>query len=70
VLRRGGRKIALVEADLFAIFGGLPAAVADRLSDLGFNRSNIVLAASHTHDGPISSSDSDRPASGVRDARS
>jgi hypothetical protein len=52
VLRRGGQKIALVEADLFAITAGLQSDVAAQLSDLGFTREKILLGASHTHSGP------------------
>jgi neutral ceramidase len=51
-----GRSLALVSADLWAI----PAGVADRVAELlprdyqvrGIGREQIVLAATHTHNGP------------------
>jgi neutral ceramidase len=52
VLRRGAQKLALVEADLFAITAGMQSDVAAQLADLGFSRQNILLQASHTHSGP------------------
>jgi neutral ceramidase len=52
VLQRGDRKIALVAAELFAIPAGLQADVAKQLAGLGFDRTSILLAASHTHSGP------------------
>jgi hypothetical protein len=52
VLERGGRKVALVAAELFAIPGGLQEDVARELADLGYDRTTVVLAASHTHSGP------------------
>src|SRR4051794_7325156 len=52
VLQRGDRKIALVAAELFAIPAGLQADVAKQVASLGFDRTSILLAASHTHSGP------------------
>lgn len=52
VLQRGGRKVALVAAELFMIPGGLQNHVAEAVADLGFDRSTVLLAATHTHAGP------------------
>jgi hypothetical protein len=52
VLERGGRKIALVAAELFAIPAGLQEDVARELGGLGYDPTTVVLAASHTHSGP------------------
>jgi hypothetical protein len=52
VLERGGRKIALVAAELFAIPAGLQEDVARDLAGLGYDPTTVVLAASHTHSGP------------------
>ncbi len=52
VLQRGQRKLALVAVELFAIPAGLQEAVAAKLAALGFDRTNVLLAASHTHSGP------------------
>lgn len=52
VLQRGSRKIALVAVELFAVSAGLQEAVAREVSDLGYSRETVVLAASHTHSGP------------------
>jgi neutral ceramidase len=52
VLERGGRKIALVAAELFAIPAGLQEDVAREVADLGYDATSVVLAASHTHSGP------------------
>lgn len=52
VLERGGRKVALVAAELFMIPGGLQNHVAEAVADLGFDRSTVLLAATHTHAGP------------------
>lgn len=52
VLQRGKTKIALVAAELFAIAAGLQEDIARRLKDRGFNKKNVILAASHTHSGP------------------
>src|SRR3954469_16887899 len=52
VLQRGDRKIALVAAELFAIPAGLQEDVARAVADLGYDRTTVLLAASHTHSGP------------------
>jgi neutral ceramidase len=52
VLQRGTRKIALVAAELFAIPAGMQEDVARAVSDLGYDRTTVLLAASHTHSGP------------------
>ncbi len=52
VLQRGDRKVALVAAELFAVPAGLQEEVARGVADLGYDRSSILLSASHTHSGP------------------
>jgi hypothetical protein len=52
VLQRGTRKLALVAAEVFAIPAGLQEDVARKVADLGYDRTSVVLAASHTHSGP------------------
>ena len=52
VLQRGKRKLALAAVELFAVPAGLQEAVAERLKARGFNRTNVILAATHTHSGP------------------
>ena len=52
VLQRGKRKLALVAAEIFAIPAGLQEDVAKKLADLGFDRTSVLLAASHTHSAP------------------
>jgi neutral ceramidase len=52
VLQRGHRKLALVAVELFAVPAGLQEAVAGKLAARGFDKTNVVLAASHTHSGP------------------
>jgi hypothetical protein len=52
VLQRGKRKVALVAVELFAIPAGLQEDVARKLSELGYDRTTVLLAASHTHSGP------------------
>lgn len=52
VLERGGRKVALVAAELFMIPGGLQNHIAEAVADLGFDRSTVLLSATHTHAGP------------------
>ena len=52
VLERGGRKLALVAEDLNGIAGGVVKAAAIRLKALGFDESNIIVSASHTHASP------------------
>src|SRR3954449_12947549 len=52
VLQRGGQKVALVAAELFAIPAGMQEDIARRVSPLGFDRTTILLQASHTHSGP------------------
>jgi neutral ceramidase len=52
VLERGDQKVALVAEDLGAIAGGMMAAAADRVSELGFSQRNVLDSASHTHSGP------------------
>jgi neutral ceramidase len=57
---RQGRTLALVSADLFAIPGGLKARVAqlvaarltDEKFDVAFAPESLILAATHTHQGP------------------
>src|SRR3954454_9417938 len=52
VLQRGKQKLALVAAEIFAIPAGLQEDVAKKLADLGFDRTSVLLAASHTHSAP------------------
>ncbi|MCW3040332.1 MAG: hypothetical protein JWM31_2237, partial [Solirubrobacterales bacterium] len=52
VLQRGTRKVALVAAELFAVPAGFQEDVARRVADLGYDRTSILLAASHTHSAP------------------
>ncbi len=52
VLQRGPTKMALVAAELFAIPAGLQEDVARKVADLGFDKTTVLLAASHTHSGP------------------
>jgi neutral ceramidase len=52
VLERGGRKVALVSADLGAIPNGLVVDAAERLSSRGFSERNVIVSASHTHSAP------------------
>src|SRR3954454_16156516 len=52
VLQRGGQKVALVAAELFAIPAGMQEDIARRVSPLGFDRTTVLLQASHTHSGP------------------
>jgi hypothetical protein len=52
VLARGSRKVALVAAELFAIPAGMQEDIARRVAALGFDRTTVLLQASHTHSGP------------------
>jgi len=52
VLQRGTRKLALVAAEVFAIAAGMQEDIAREVADLGFDRTSVLLAASHTHSGP------------------
>ena len=52
VLERGGRKLALVAADLGFVPAGLVADVVERLSKRGFGEESVIISASHTHSAP------------------
>lgn len=52
VLERDGRKVALVQIDLFMIPGGMLKQIGDALRSRGFSEQNILISASHTHSGP------------------
>jgi neutral ceramidase len=52
VLQQGGRKVALVTADLGAMPGGLVQDVARRVAARGFSEQNVLISATHTHSGP------------------
>lgn len=52
VLERGGRKFALVAADLNSIAGGMLEEAANSLSERGFSERNVLTSASHTHAAP------------------
>ena len=49
VLERGGRKVALVAAELFMIPSGLHQHVAEAA---GFDPADVLISATHTHAGP------------------
>src|SRR3954454_8845511 len=52
VLKEGDRKLAIVTTDLGETPGGLLVEVAARLAKRGFDERNLVISASHTHNGP------------------
>ncbi len=52
VLQRGTTKVAFVAVELFSIAAGLQEDVARELAPLGYDKTTVVLAASHTHSGP------------------
>ncbi len=52
VLRRGAKKVALVAEDLNGIPGGMLADAAKLDKDLGYDQTNVLDSASHTHAGP------------------
>lgn len=52
VVSHGGRKAALVSVELCFIPATLTQAVEQRVAANGFSRSNLLLAATHTHAGP------------------
>ena len=52
VLQRDGRKVALVQLDLFMVPGGMVKHIGDALASRGFSEQNILISASHTHSGP------------------
>jgi neutral ceramidase len=52
VLQKGRRKLAIVTTDLNATPGGLLVEVASRLAKRGFDERNVIISASHTHNGP------------------
>ena len=52
VLERNGRKVALVQVDLFIVPGGMVKHIGQALASRGFSEQNILISASHTHSGP------------------
>ncbi len=52
VLERDGRKIALVVTDLCCVAGGLLTEAAKQLDGRGFDETNMVVSATHTHSAP------------------
>ena len=52
VLERDGRKVALVQIDLFMVPGGMVQHIGEALAARGFSERNILISASHTHSGP------------------
>jgi len=52
VLERGGRKIALVVTDLCCVAGGLLTEASRRLEGRGFDETNMLVSATHTHSAP------------------
>src|SRR5207253_5647995 len=49
VLQQGARKVALVTEDLNGIPGGMLVDAAHLVADRGFNETNVLDSASHTH---------------------
>ena len=47
-----GRKLVLISSETFAVPRGLTLEVARRVADLGLHPEEIILAATHTHQGP------------------
>lgn len=54
VLQEGGRKVALVAEDLNGIPGGMLEQAAALDKDIGFDQTNVLDSASHTHAAPTS----------------
>ena len=52
VLERDGRKVALVQVDLFMVPAGMVQHIGEALAARGFSERNILISASHTHSGP------------------
>ena len=52
VLERDGRKMALVQIDLFMAPAGMVQHIGEALAARGFSERNILISASHTHSGP------------------
>ena len=52
VLERGGRKIALVVTDLCCVAGGLLTEASRQLEGRGFDETNMLVSATHTHSAP------------------
>ena len=52
VLERDGRKMALVQIDLFMVPAGMVQHIGEALAKRGFSERNILISASHTHSGP------------------
>jgi hypothetical protein len=52
VLERDGRKVALVQLDLFMTPGGMVKQIGEALAARGFSEQNILISATHTHSGP------------------
>ena len=52
VLERDGRKMALVQIDLFMVPAGMVQHIGEALAARGFSERNIMISASHTHSGP------------------
>ena len=52
VLKKGDRKLAIVTTDLGETPGGLLVEVAARLAKRGFDERNLIISATHTHNGP------------------
>ncbi len=52
VLQRGERKLALVVTDLCCVAGGLLTEAARRLEGRGYDETNMIVSATHTHSAP------------------
>ncbi len=50
--RDGGKRMALVTCDLRSSTPEFKRLIVEQCSDLGLSKENIMIAASHTHDGP------------------
>jgi neutral ceramidase len=49
---RNGKRLVFVSCDLFGIPGSLTASVGQRVADLGISPDELIIAATHTHQGP------------------
>ena len=49
VIDEGGRKVALVTEDLFAVSSGMVRDATAELPGLGYSEQNVIVSATHTH---------------------
>jgi hypothetical protein len=52
LLRNGDKKLLFVSVDLVAVTDEFRGQLADRLKGLGFDRNEILVSGTHTHNGP------------------